>query len=127
MPAVFHQKSGVQLQLATIADGSTRRQFWQSRAVPQDQAGSLTWAQFKQTMLLAFGQQNLATTGRDALFAVKQGSRSVNKYVTEWRSKLADIPEEVQPNQQDLMYQFSKGLCPNLRTLTKVIFETMQP
>ena len=31
---------------SNLADGSTRRQFWQTSAVPQDQAGSLSWAQF---------------------------------------------------------------------------------
>jgi len=112
---------------SNLADGTTRTQFWTASPVSKEHATIMSWDQFKQTMVLAFGSVDMSKIGRQHLYDTKQGTRTAQAYVNDFRAKLTEIPEETRPNQHDLMFFFNKGLNDTLQTLTSINFSTMKP
>ena len=75
----------------------------------------------------SFGSVDMSKIGRQHLYDTKQGTRTAQAYVNDFRAKLTEIPEETRPNQHDLMFFFNKGLNDTLQTLTSINFSTMKP
>ena len=78
-------------------------------------------------MTVVFGEADASRTGRQKLYAVRQRNRTINEYLSEWKSALTHIPKEAHPNEYDQMFFFQRGLDDKLREATALDLATNKP
>lgn len=88
---------------------------------------ALAWNDFARTMLGVYSKPDASKLGRRALFNCTQKGRPVSEYSKEWKSLLAVIPSEEQPNLFDQLFHFHEGLDKWIQKLTSVDFSTGKP